>query len=103
MPRCCPCRLAWPAGSSCRRCGQYQGLSDAVVVAETTYDRGVAVGRQRYGSAQEWPIRPAGADQLRPLLSPGAAATGKDPGCSDEAIVAVTTYDRGVAVGRKRN
>ena len=45
----------------------------------------------------------AGADQLRSLLGPDAAAAGEHPRRADTCVVADPAHDRGVAVGRQRN
>ena len=45
----------------------------------------------------------AGADQLRSLLGPDAAAAGEDPRRSGARVVVRPAHDRGVAVGGQRD
>ena len=47
--------------------------------------------------------RRAGADQLRPLLSPDAAAAGINPCCPSAVVVCPSTHNRRVAIARKRD
>ena len=74
------------------------------VVEGPADEGGVAVGGQRDGVALcGYGSNRAGADELRPLLGPDAAAAGKDPRRPGERVVASPADEGGVAVGGQRD
>src|SRR5581483_2184673 len=73
--------------------------SGHAVVGEPTYERCVAVGRQRYRAALSRVSNSAQSSQLTALLRPNTAAAGVHP-CRSRAGVVIDAADNGGATVR---
>ena len=73
------------------------------IVTISTHDGGVTVGGHGHGVALLSVSDRAGADEFVALLGPGAAAVREYPRRAGSAVVTVSTYDGGIAVGGQRH
>ena len=81
-------QLAALLGPDAAAAGKDPRRSGVRVVVRPAHDGGVAVGGQRDGGALRGSSNRAGADQLRSLLGPDAAAAGEDPRRPSAPVVA---------------